>query len=37
MSYSRDYHETIIVEGSESKTVNYPKSEEGGSMNVTVR
>ena len=36
MSYSRDYHETITVHGSESKTVSYPKSESGGSMTVTV-
>lgn len=36
MSYSRDYHETITVHGSESKTVSYPKSESGGSMSVTV-
>ncbi|TXH53869.1 MAG: hypothetical protein E6Q89_08945 [Bacteroidia bacterium] len=36
MSYSRSYHETITVHGSESKTVSYPKSESGGSMTVTV-
>ena len=36
MSYKRSYHETITVNGSESKTVSYPKSESGGSMNVTV-
>ncbi|MBS1775322.1 MAG: hypothetical protein JSS64_03470 [Bacteroidetes bacterium] len=36
MSYSRSYHETITVNGSESKTVSYPKSESGGSMTVTV-
>jgi len=36
MSYSRDYHETITVSGSESKTVSYPKSDTGGSMTVTV-
>lgn len=34
MSYSRNYNETITVNGSESKTVSYPKSETGGSMTV---
>lgn len=36
MSYSREYHETITVRGSESKTITYPKSETGGTMKVTV-
>lgn len=36
MSYSRKYHRTITVNGSESKTVSYPKSDSGGSMTVTV-
>jgi hypothetical protein len=36
MSYTRNYHETIVVRGTESKTVSYPKSESGGSMTVSV-
>ena len=36
MSYTRNYHESIVVQGTESKTVSYPKSESGGSMTVSV-
>jgi hypothetical protein len=36
MSYSRNYHETITVSGSKSKSVSYPKSDSGGTMTVTV-
>jgi len=36
MSYTRKYHESIVVRGTESKTVSYPKSENGGSMTVSV-
>jgi CRISPR/Cas system CSM-associated protein Csm2 small subunit len=36
MSYTRNFHETITVHGSSSKTVSYPKSESGGSITVTI-
>jgi hypothetical protein len=36
MSYSRNYHETITVSGSKSRSVSYPKSDSGGTMTVTV-
>ena len=36
MSYSRSYSETITLSGSETKTVSYPASENGGSTTVTV-
>lgn len=36
MSYSRSYHESVTVSGSQSRSVSYPKSETGGSMTVTV-
>jgi hypothetical protein len=36
MSYSRSYSETITVSGSETKTISYPASENGGSTTVTV-
>ncbi len=36
MSYTRSYRESITVSGSESKTVSYPPSQNGGSHTVTV-
>jgi hypothetical protein len=36
MSYTRNYHETLVVEGSKSINVSYPASQNGGSQSVVV-